>query len=91
LWIASCAVEPQGITPRKWRFSGPPLRRVRTARRRAQDFEINARQALRSSWTFSVNQRIAAFQAFVRSLSVFLRSSTRGRAGHEAMMVCRSA
>lgn len=42
LWIAEGAVEPQGATPREWRFSGAALRRVRTARRLAQDLEINA-------------------------------------------------
>lgn len=42
LWIAEGAVEPQGNTPREWRFSGAALRRVRTARRLAQDLEINA-------------------------------------------------
>jgi chaperone modulatory protein CbpM len=42
LWIAEGAVEPQGTTPREWRFSGAALRRVRTARRLAQDLEINA-------------------------------------------------
>ncbi|WOD14345.1 chaperone modulator CbpM [Paraburkholderia kirstenboschensis] len=42
LWIAEGAVEPQGTTPCEWRFSGAALRRVRTARRLAQDLEINA-------------------------------------------------
>lgn len=42
LWIAEGAIEPQGTTPREWRFSGAALRRVRTARRLAQDLEINA-------------------------------------------------
>ncbi|MEC5409898.1 chaperone modulator CbpM [Paraburkholderia sp. MPAMCS5] len=42
LWIAEGAVEPQGIAPGEWRFSGAALRRVRTARRLAQDLEINA-------------------------------------------------
>jgi chaperone modulatory protein CbpM len=42
LWIAEGAAEPQGTTPREWRFSGAALRRVRTARRLAQDLEINA-------------------------------------------------
>jgi chaperone modulatory protein CbpM len=42
LWIAEGAVEPQGTAPREWRFSGAALRRVRTARRLAQDLEINA-------------------------------------------------
>jgi chaperone modulatory protein CbpM len=42
LWIEEGAVEPQGATPGEWRFSGAALRRVRTARRLAQDLEINA-------------------------------------------------
>ncbi|HEV2679366.1 MAG TPA: chaperone modulator CbpM [Rhodanobacter sp.] len=42
LWIAEGAVEPRGSTPREWRFSGAALKRVRTARRLAQDLEINA-------------------------------------------------
>ncbi|NRO97031.1 MerR family transcriptional regulator [Paraburkholderia sp. NMBU_R16] len=42
LWIAEGAIEPQGTTPLEWRFSGAALRRVRTARRLAQDLEINA-------------------------------------------------
>lgn len=42
LWVAEGAVEPQGAAPQEWRFSGAALRRVRTARRLAQDLEINA-------------------------------------------------
>lgn len=42
LWIAEGVIEPQGTTQREWRFSGAALRRVRTARRLAQDLEINA-------------------------------------------------
>ncbi|WP_322788623.1 chaperone modulator CbpM [Paraburkholderia sartisoli] len=42
LWIEEGAVEPQGATPGEWRFSGAALRRVRTARRLAQDLGINA-------------------------------------------------
>lgn len=42
VWVAEGVIEPLGQQPDEWRFSGSTLRRARTARRLARDFEINA-------------------------------------------------
>lgn len=42
LWVSEGVFEPQGAEPKEWRFKGASLRRVCTARRLAQDLEINA-------------------------------------------------
>lgn len=42
VWVAEGVIEPLGEQPDEWQFSGSSLRRARTARRLARDFDINA-------------------------------------------------
>lgn len=42
VWVAEGVIEPLGQQPDEWQFSGSSLRRARTARRLARDFDIDA-------------------------------------------------
>ena len=42
VWVSEGVIEPLGQQPDEWQFAGSSLRRARTARRLARDFEINA-------------------------------------------------